>query len=114
MRYLVNAGNTLTETDIHDIIEHVEKTFPEGSEIVMTLAERWEQKGLEKGIEKGKKQGATNALVNTSIRLIEKYIEPVPNDMVQQLNQQDIPTLEKIIENAPDHKTLEEIKRYFK
>ncbi|GAE94818.1 hypothetical protein JCM21714_4012 [Gracilibacillus boraciitolerans JCM 21714] len=110
MRYLLYAANTLTETDIHDIIDHVEKTFPEGSDIVMTLAERLEQKGKEEG----KKEGATNALVKTSVRLIEKYIAPVPNDIVQQLKQQDISTLETIIENVYEHKTLEEIKQYLK
>ncbi|GAE95255.1 hypothetical protein JCM21714_4474 [Gracilibacillus boraciitolerans JCM 21714] len=114
MRYLLYAANTLTETDIHDIIDHVEKTFPEGSDIVMTLAERLEQKGKEEGIKEGKREGATNALVKTSVRLIEKYIAPVPNDIVQQLKQQHISTLEKIIENVYEHKTLEEIKQYLK
>ncbi len=58
--------NSLTETDIHDIIEHVEKTFPERSDIVMTLAERLVQKGRREGKIEGKKEGATNALAKTA------------------------------------------------
>ncbi len=37
---------------------------------------------------------------------IDKYVEPVPDDIVDKLKQQDIATLEKIIENVHEHKTI--------
>ncbi|QXM07111.1 hypothetical protein [Crassaminicella indica] len=52
MRYVLNAGQNLDKTDIDEIIEKIEKTYPEGSEVVMTLAERFREEGKEEGMKK--------------------------------------------------------------
>jgi predicted transposase/invertase (TIGR01784 family) len=65
MRYIFSAGKNLTRSDVTEIIEKIETTYPEGSEVVMTLAEIFREegkeegilKGMEKGIEVGAKQG---------------------------------------------------------
>ncbi|WP_240468681.1 Rpn family recombination-promoting nuclease/putative transposase [Gracilibacillus sp. YIM 98692] len=107
-RYIFHTAGELTDQDFRDIIEHVEKTYPEGSELVMTLAERFQEKGRQQGIH----QGETKALAKTAIKLIAKYIAPVPEKMAEQIKKQDISTLETIIENVYEHQNLKEIERY--
>lgn len=46
------AINQIAMTIMRDIFT----TYPEGSEVVMTLAEKLRQEGMEKGIEKGEKK----------------------------------------------------------
>ena len=48
MRYVFNARADLTEKDVDKLISKIENNFPEGSEVVMTLAERFVEKGMEK------------------------------------------------------------------
>lgn len=54
MRYIFSARTDMTEADVKDIIERIGNTYPEGSEVIMTLAERF--------IEKGKEQGAKDSV----------------------------------------------------
>lgn len=52
IRYILNAGQKLTKADVEEIIEKIEANYPEGSEVIMTLAERLREEGIAKGIEK--------------------------------------------------------------
>jgi hypothetical protein len=57
MRYMFNARADLTRADFNSVVKKIETTYPEGSEVVMTLAEIFREEGMEKGIEVGAKQG---------------------------------------------------------
>ena len=57
MRYIFNARADLTRVDFNAVVKKIETTYPEGSEVVMTLAEIFREEGMEKGIEVGAKQG---------------------------------------------------------
>lgn len=50
MRYIFSAKANMTEADAKEIIEKIGNTYPEGSEVVMTLAERFIEKGKEEGV----------------------------------------------------------------
>lgn len=52
MRYIFSARQDLTKENIAEIIEKIENNYPEGSDVIMTLAERYREEGIEKGIEK--------------------------------------------------------------
>lgn len=54
MKYIMNAGQKLKKTDIAEIIKKIENTYPEGSDIVMTLAEILRKEGIQEGIQEGK------------------------------------------------------------
>jgi predicted transposase/invertase (TIGR01784 family) len=77
MRYIFSAGKNLTRSDINKIIEKIETTYPEGSEVVMTLAQIFREEGKEegiiKGIEKGIEVGAKQGKLEVAKRLI--YME---------------------------------------
>lgn len=74
MRYIFSAGKNLTRSDINKIIERIETTYPEGSEVVMTLAQIFREEGKEegiiKGIEKGIEVGAKQGKLEVAKRLI--------------------------------------------
>lgn len=106
---LTHASGELTNEDFHDIIEHVGKTYPEGSELVMTLAERFQEKGRKQGIEQGR-----SALAKAAIKLITKYVAPPSEDVKEKLFQQEISTLENIIEHVDEYNTIEEVNRNLK
>jgi hypothetical protein len=52
LRYLAQVASTdrLSETDLR---QAVTQALSGGGELMMTIAEQWEQQGIEKGIEKG-------------------------------------------------------------
>jgi predicted transposase YdaD len=67
MRYIFSARANLTETDVKEIIEKIETTYPEGSEVVMTLAERFMEKGVMKGLEKVVRKAIIKGLTTEDI-----------------------------------------------
>lgn len=81
-----------------------DKFFKEGSEIVMTLAERFIEKGMEKG--------ETNALVKTVIKLLTKKFGILPEEIKSKILKLDNSTLEIIIDGIFEYKNLDDIKKY--
>lgn len=59
MRYVFSTGKNLTEEDAQQVMKQIETTYPEGSEVIVTLAERY----MEKGMEKGKMEVAKNLIL---------------------------------------------------
>jgi predicted transposase YdaD len=108
MRYILNAGQKLTKEDIDDIIEKVESTYPEGSEVVMTLAEQFREEGKIQGIQ----EGENKALAKTAIRLLTKKFGALPEDARLKIEKLDIVTLEIIIDEILEYKSLEGVKKY--
>ncbi|WP_075984863.1 Rpn family recombination-promoting nuclease/putative transposase [Bacillus andreraoultii] len=65
LRYIFSAGRNLTKSEVVDMMKEIETNYPEGRDVVMTIAEQLIEEGkkqglkqgIEKGIEEGKKQG---------------------------------------------------------
>ena len=57
MKYVFGARTDFTQKEARKIIKQIENIYPEGSEIVMTLAERFIEEGMEKGMKKGMEKG---------------------------------------------------------
>lgn len=112
MRYILNVGHKLTKKDIEDIIEKVENTYPEGSEVVMTLAEILKQEGREEGELRGIEKGENRALAKTAIRLLTKRFGTLPEDARLKIEKLDTVTLEIIIDEILEYKSLEDAKKY--
>lgn len=45
MRYVFSTGKNLTEEDAQQVMKQIETTYPEGSEVIVTLAEIYMAKG---------------------------------------------------------------------
>ncbi len=104
MRYIFNVRSDLTERDVEKLIAKIENNYPEGSEVLMTLAERFVEKGMEKG--------ETNALVKTAIKLLTKKFGNIPEEVRTKISKLDNSTLEIIIEGIFEYKSLDDIKKY--
>lgn len=49
MRYIFSSRIDLTKETANEIIKKIENTYPEGSEVIMTLAERFREEGMVEG-----------------------------------------------------------------
>ncbi|KAF1083697.1 hypothetical protein SPSYN_03154 [Sporotomaculum syntrophicum] len=116
VRYLLSARADLTKGHFNELVKKIETIYPEGSEMIMTLAEQFRKEGLERGMERGmergRKEGETEALTRTAIKFLVKKFGFVPEDLKQGITKLDVPTLEVIIESVSEYKDLEEVKRY--
>ncbi|MDD4570589.1 MAG: Rpn family recombination-promoting nuclease/putative transposase, partial [Tepidanaerobacteraceae bacterium] len=116
IRYIFSARADLTKKDMNKIIDKIENTYPEGSEVVMTLAEQLRAEGIEKGIEKGRaegrEEGREEALVKAVIKLLTKKFGMLPDEFKTRISKLDTVTLEIIIEDILEYKSVEDVKKY--
>lgn len=108
MRYVLNAGQKLTNEDVNEIIEKIASGFPEGSEVVMTLAEKLREEGREEG----ETRGETKALLKTATKLLIKKFGAIPEEVKMKISQLDTLTLELIIDDILEYTSLDDIKKY--
>ncbi|HZW68747.1 MAG TPA: Rpn family recombination-promoting nuclease/putative transposase [Pseudogracilibacillus sp.] len=62
MRYVYSTQRNMKEADMEKVVNQLEKTYPEGSKIVMTLAERYIEKGKIEGKEEAQLEIASELL----------------------------------------------------
>ncbi len=102
----------MTTKDINKIIDKIENTYPEGSEVVMTLAEKLRAEGRAEGIETGIEKGREEALVKATIKLLTRKFGTLPAEFKTRISKLDIVTLEIIIEDILEYESLEDVKKY--
>ncbi len=116
IRYILNAGKRLTKEDITDIVKSIENAYPEGSEVVMTLAEQFRQEGMQKGMQKGRQEGMQEgrqeSLSKTAIKLLIKKFGKLPEEIKNKILQLETETLEIIIDGIFEYESIEDIKKY--
>lgn len=108
MKYIFNARVDLTKEAIIKVMDKIESTYPEGSDLVMTLAEKFREEGKEKGIEIGE----VKSLIKTTIRLLTKKFGVLPDKTKEKISKLDADTLEIIIVEIFEYKSLDEINKY--
>lgn len=116
MRYIFSARSDLTKSKYNEFIKKVETTYPEGSEMVMTLAqlfrEEGKEEGLSKGMEKGLERGKTEALLKTAIKLLTKKFGLIPEELKTRISELDASTLDVMIDGILDYESLEDVNKY--
>lgn len=88
LRYILNVSNKLPEEELQRIAGEI---TPEGSELVMTVAEEIRQEALEIGIEEGLKKAAKTGIIKghdiniimDMTGLTEKEIEEIKQEMLK-------------------------------
>lgn len=87
MRYIFSAGKNLTKKDIDNIIHEIETTYPEGSEIAMTLAESFREEGARESMERAAKKSIIKGLSTEDIieitGLTKEEVESIRQKMLQ-------------------------------
>lgn len=107
-RYLLSARADLTKDDFIELVKKIETIYPEGSDRIMTLAEKLREEGKEEGIQVGE----VKALARTAIKFLVRKFGFVPKDLKQGIANLDIPTLEVIIDSVSEYKDIDEVKKY--
>ncbi|MCG4586883.1 Rpn family recombination-promoting nuclease/putative transposase, partial [Anaerosalibacter bizertensis] len=54
IRYIISARPNLTRENMEDMRENVNRIYPEGSEVIMTIIERYREEGRQEGRLEGK------------------------------------------------------------
>lgn len=67
MRYIFSARSNLNKDVADEMMSKIETTYPEGSEVVMTLAERFREEGIVKGLEKVVRKSIIKGLTTEDI-----------------------------------------------
>ncbi len=116
MRYILNAGQKLSKKDIEEIMVKIESVYPEGSEAAMTLAEIFREEGKLKGLEEGKlkglEEGEARALAKTAVKLLTKKFGILPEETRAKIAKLDAVTLELMLDEILEYKSLEDTKKY--
>ncbi|MCB7078618.1 DUF4351 domain-containing protein, partial [Caldibacillus thermoamylovorans] len=92
----------------------IETTFPEGSEVAMTLADILREEGMQEGLEKGRQEGASQALAKTALNQLTEKFGALPEHLKENIRQADLATLETILQNIFKYQSLDEVKKFFK
>lgn len=72
LRYVYSTNRKLTDKDMEKVAKRIEKTYPEGSETIMTLAEIYMEKGKAEGKEEGKKEGKRERNIEIAKNLLKR------------------------------------------
>lgn len=73
-----------------EIMRKIETVYPEGSEIVMSLAEKFREEGMREGMALGEMK----SLIKTTIRLLTKKFGRLPKEVKSAIEELDVETLE--------------------
>lgn len=114
LRYVFSTGKIFEQEDIIEIIKEVERVYPEGSDLIMTTAERLRQEGLKEGLREGLREGRQETLLKTSIRLLTKKFGVLSNDIIEKIEKLDSNTLEILIDDIFLYESLDDLNKYLK
>lgn len=88
MRYVFNARTDWTKEAVDEILGKIETTYPEGSEVVMTLAEQFREEGTMIGLEKVVRKSIIKGLTTDDIieitGLKKEEIESIRKNMLDE------------------------------
>lgn len=88
MKYIFSARTHLTKEAANEIIRKIETTYPEGSEVVMTLAEQFREEGTMRGLEKVVRKSIIKGLTTEDIMEItglkKEEIEHIRKSMLDE------------------------------
>ena len=113
LRYVFNAVRDLTKKDMEQIVRQIETTFPERSEVAMTLADILKEEGMQEGLEKGRQEGASQALAKTALQLLTEKFGALPEDLKEDIKEADLATLETILQNIIKYQSIDDVKKFF-
>ena len=109
MRYI----SLVADVSQDEVVAAVECCLPEAKELIMTMAERLRQEGLEKGLEQGLERGREEGMLGGRIRIVRRQLElrfgALDQAVVQRLESSDEAALERFAERLLTAHTVEEV-----
>ena len=96
-----------------EVTAAVEGNLPEARELVMTMAERLRQEGLEKGLAEGREEGLRVGMLGGRIRTLRRLLELRFGELapasVQRLESSDEAALDRFAERVLTARTVDEV-----
>jgi len=97
----------------HDeVVAAVECNLPEAKELIMTIAERLRQEGLERGRQEGRQEGLRTGILGGRLRTVRRQLElrfgALDEVTVRRLESSDEAALERFAERVLTARTLDE------
>ncbi len=105
LRYLCVVG----DANADEVSEIVEQSLPDSKELIMTIAEQWEQRGLQKGLEQGREQGHRQALLGMLLKQLELRFGPLDAADLARLEAADLDSLGRSAERVLTATTVNEV-----
>lgn len=66
----------------------------------------------EKGLQDGEIKGEAKTLAKTAIKLLIKKFNIIPEDLKEEIQKLDVPTLEIIIDNILEYESIDQVKKH--
>lgn len=105
MRYI----SLVADVSQDEVVAVVECCLPEAKELIMTMAERLRQEGLEQGLERGREEGMLSGRIRIVRRQLELRFGALDHAVVQRLDSSDEAALERFAERLLTAHTVEEV-----
>ena len=105
MRYI----SLVADVSQDEVVAVVERCLPEAKELIMTMAERLRQEGLEQGLERGREEGMLGGRIRIVRRQLELRFGVLDQTVVQRLESSDEAALERFADRLLTAPTVEEV-----
>lgn len=112
IRYVYGARTDFTQNEVKRIYCEVEDIYPEGSEMIMSLAERLKEEGIEEGLEKGRLEGEIKNVKKNIRNLLFSRFEVTDVEINKKLDElHDILILDSLFNKAMSVESLDEFRK---
>ncbi len=112
IKYIYSARIDFTQNEVKRIYAEVGYIYPEGSEIIMSLAERLEEEALERGLEKGRLEGEIANSKKSIRNILFNRFELTDVEVNKKLNElNDMVILENLFNRAMSVESLDEFRK---
>ncbi len=116
LRYVYEVVPEFSNVNSNIVQKYIERIFPEGSEVAMTLAEVLREEGFEKGVKKGKEEGIEEgeikALIKMAIKLLGQKFGVIPAEYPEAISKLDSTNLEILIEGIKGFENLDDVRKF--
>ncbi|WP_280771771.1 hypothetical protein [Salipaludibacillus daqingensis] len=107
IHYIFNVRKDLTKNEVNEFSERIEQTYPEGSEVIMSLREEFikegKQQGQQEGIQEGRKEGRLEG------RLLQSH-EDIYHLLEDRIGEE-VGDLSDVVSSIDDLERLSQLKR---
>ena len=104
LRYVFSTSEAFTKNDINDIVKTLEQAYPEGSDVMKTIADVLREEGIEQGERKG--------IAETLLTLLNDKLGQLPANTQTQIRQLDEQRLHSIVKSYEQIKSKEDLNKY--
>jgi len=98
MLYIINTAKNLSPADVNKVVNKVGIIYPEGSEVIMTIADIWKEEGKMEGKKEGKIEGIKKAKEAVAKNAIKEGMEFQLIEKLTGLTRQEIKEIARELE----------------